>query len=337
MKPENKVAIVTGGGRKSKQRFETVQNFRTVTELPNGKVLIADSGNSELWDPKTASSSPTGYMGVPADGSNNGLCDPKRATCSPAGSMGVPLGPKHTATLLGNGKVLIAARKADCAAELYDPATGMFRDTGSMKNIGVATTATLLPDGTVFIMGLAPSAEIYDPETETFSTLEDPKMDGGASMLLPNGKVLIAGSVNPGSLLDDPATKHFTPTDLIGRGWNYMTLLPNGNVFLVASDCAGIYNPTTDIFSTIADKLYLLPGNSTATLLPNGKVLLLGSNTSAPAVFYDYKTRAFSPAKHIFSPGWGHSATLLSDGKVLVTEIPGTTTEILDPAIENMP
>ena len=88
----------------------------------------------------------------------------------------------HTATLLADGRVLIAGgdeRPRDLAsAELYDPKTGTFSATGSMAAAREYHTATLLADGRVLIAGgggdytdrnFLASAEIYDPETGTFS------------------------------------------------------------------------------------------------------------------------------------------------------------------------
>ena len=95
----------------------------------------------------------------------------------------------HTATLLFNGKVLVAgganftgaypslfATLAD--AELYDPATGTWTATGAMTIPRQYHTATLLPDGQVLVAGgtsdvytgsepdrynSLSSAELYDP------------------------------------------------------------------------------------------------------------------------------------------------------------------------------
>jgi hypothetical protein len=79
----------------------------------------------------------------------------------------------HTATPLGNGKVLIAgggdeSNHALASAELFDPATGTFGATGSMTSARLGFTATMLPDGRVLIVGggdgsgnLHASAEIY--------------------------------------------------------------------------------------------------------------------------------------------------------------------------------
>src|SRR5438552_8635920 len=56
----------------------------------------------------------------------------------------------HTATLLPNGKVLVAGGSA--GAELYDQASGTWTATGS-PNTGAIDTATLLPNGMVLVTG----------------------------------------------------------------------------------------------------------------------------------------------------------------------------------------
>ena len=78
---------------------------------------------------------------VPAVGSSN--------TWTPTGSMTITRG-NHTATLLPNGKVLIAGGLCsggftypDNSAELYDPSTGAWKATGSM-NVARANTAAAL-------------------------------------------------------------------------------------------------------------------------------------------------------------------------------------------------
>src|ERR1700693_913246 len=63
----------------------------------------------------------------------------------------------HTATLLSNGKVMVAGGGTDMgylsSAELYDPATGLWTATGNLNVPRGVHTATLLPDGKVLVAG----------------------------------------------------------------------------------------------------------------------------------------------------------------------------------------
>src|SRR5262245_43352327 len=61
----------------------------------------------------------------------------------------------HTATLLPNGKVLVAGGFGNNiylkSAEIYDPGAGTFTATGNMITARSQHTATLLPNGRVLI------------------------------------------------------------------------------------------------------------------------------------------------------------------------------------------
>ena len=147
----------------------------------------------------------------------------------------------HTATLLPNGKVLVAGGLSNgvfgegtptSSAELYDPATGTWTATLNMGDPHGRHTATLLPTGQVLVAGGFPltpfsefsrSAELYDPATGTWSytgPLRDGRFDHTAT-LLPNGKVLAAGgfSISTHQALDtaelyNPATGDLGPACL---------------------------------------------------------------------------------------------------------------------------
>ena len=93
---------------------------------------------------------------------------------TPAGSVAIT-GVGGTATLLANGKVLLAggsdratSSTTFATAGLYDPSSQTFRPTGSMLEARSGATATLLADGNVLIAGGAANAslltaELYDP------------------------------------------------------------------------------------------------------------------------------------------------------------------------------
>jgi hypothetical protein len=122
-----------------------------------------------------------------------------------------------TATLLPNGKVLIAGGSSNgsplSSTDLYDPVSNTFAaaaSTAPMNTARFQATATLLPNGMVLIVGgyngseQFSSTELYDPVTNTFAAT--PVMNtaryAATATLLPNGKVLIAGGNQNGPVLN---------------------------------------------------------------------------------------------------------------------------------------
>ncbi len=259
----------------------------------------------------------------------------------------------HTATLLTNGKVLIAGGAAGftplTAAELYNPVDGTFTRTGDMTAPRFGHTATLLPDGRVLVTGGSAtpqadiptnSAEIYDPSTGTFASTANMLFGHVCQQahLLGNGKVLIVGGSGatgqvPSAELYDPTTGTFGPTGTYASdtfGFNSCegsasTLLPDGRVLIVwEEDAAEIYDPVAGSFAPtgISVARYYNDGLPTTTLLMNGKVLVAGgaddSGIHSSAELYGPSTGAFTATGNMAIGRYGQTATLLPDGTVLM-------------------
>ena len=203
---------------------------------------------------------------------------------------------QHTATLLSNGKVLVAGgldkrTRVLASAELYDLASGTWTATDNLATARFNHTATLLPDGKVLVAGgedvsfiALASAELYDPATGTWTATDNlaTARFGHTATLLPNGKVLVAGGADSftSAELYDPATGTWTATgDLINARWFHTaTLLPNGKVLVVGLfglASTELYDPTSGTW-TATGSLDTAREGQTATLLPNGKVLVAG-------------------------------------------------------------
>ena len=219
----------------------------------------------------------------------------------------------HSATLLQNGKVLITGGWSNstllASAELFDPDTGTFSATGNMTTPHFNHSATLLPDGRVLIAGgrvlddghpldhPPAAAELYDPSTGTFTPtgrMVRPQA-GNTSTLLNNGKVLISGTC---------------------QDWFYTDADAEG-------DRPELYDPVTGTFNAAGqDGRSPRWCSGPVVLLANGKVLV------ATGELYDPATDTFSstgPRKMIGF--WGATATLLTNGKVLVA---GGTSDLGD-------
>jgi hypothetical protein len=183
--------------------MQSAREGHTATVLSDGRVLLtggcknsqADKiacdeflNSAEIWDPST------------------------NTTTLTTGKM-IAARSEHTATLLPNGKVLIAGgRNATSilnSAEIFDPSTGLFTVAGNLQEGRKGQTATLLNDGRVLLAGgysthsLA-SAEVYSQGAFTLvsSPLSAPRSKHTAT-LLSNGKVLLTGGENTDLLMLD--------------------------------------------------------------------------------------------------------------------------------------
>ena len=154
----------------------TARQGHTAVLLPSGQVLVAGGSLSSTGSPGTSQQGhtaellPSGKVFV-GRGARRGagisvidqdfslssaeLYDPATGTWSSTGSLNTARY-LHTATLLPNGKVLVAggydtASGDLSSAELYDPATGNWSSAGSLGIARFLHTATLLPSGKVLV------------------------------------------------------------------------------------------------------------------------------------------------------------------------------------------
>jgi hypothetical protein len=261
------------------------RTLHAATLLGDGKVLVTggDSGNdsstplatAEIFDISTGMFTPTGNMVNARAG--------------------------HTATLLANGKVLVAGGSSGDAAELFDPATGEFTATGSMETSRTNGTATLLKNGDVLVTGGD------DASGNPVATAE----------------------------LFDPTTGMFTPTGSmsVARAAHTATLLTSGEVLVTGGRSSGVANTTVIASAELFDPAtgaFVLTGSMesprelhTATKRTDGKVLvtggLSGTGDLSTAELFDPANGIFTPAGNMEIERFLHTATLLTNGAILVT------------------
>jgi len=267
----------------------------------------------------------------------------------------------HTATLLPDGRVLIAGGEnvtvphgcgfgAGClaSAELFNPLRDDWAETGTMSIPRLTQTATLLPDGTVLVVGLgwdsrgglaSASAELYDPHAESWRPIAGPTQprSGNTATLLRDGTVLISGGTGAGDLGQlataeryDPRTGAWTNAGSLSasREGHTATLLADGKVLVVGGQVgpdvlasAEIFDPATGGW-TLTSPMNFSRTLHTATLLPDGRVLVVGgvNRDEAPPAgeIYDPSSDTWNLTASLPNGRWHHTSTLLPSGRVLV-------------------
>jgi N-acetylneuraminic acid mutarotase len=222
----------------------------------------------------------------------------------------------HTATLLNDGRVLVAGGDQGIpnlpsgtltpavgilslitgTAELFDPATNNWAYVGSLSTARFEHTATLLNDGRVLVVGgsnsttaALASTEIYDPAIQTWNpgpSLATPRALHTAT-LLSDGRVLVAGGVNS----------------------------------LGAVGTAEIYDPVANTWASAGTMNAARVLHST-TLLPNGQVLFAGGVNLQPSPGSNEtelsSAELYSPMANTWTLTASMPSTLSNEGAVLL-------------------
>jgi hypothetical protein len=262
----------------------------------------------------------------------------------------------HTATLLPNGRVLIAGGGSGSdfydglfvveGAELFDPVTGLSSSAGAVSRD--FHTATLLLDGNVLLAGgetgssaiITGTAELEKAGSGLFEPTGSlaAARESHAATLLSDGRVLVTGGLtlvgtdsqpSRSAELYDPRSGMFLKAaDMnVTRVCHTATLLADGRVLITGggfsnpttTNTAELFDPLTGLF-TATGSMTAARAFHTATLLPNGKVLIAGgrSDSAEGAELYDPVTGLFTSIGNMAMTRNRHTATLLLDGTVLI-------------------
>jgi hypothetical protein len=217
--------------------------------------------------------------------------------------------------------------------------------TPSMSTARWWHSATALEDGRVLVVGgdtsaSASSAEIYDPKTDTWKLTKPPAFSHGnhVAALLCDGQVLVAGDWDGNAdgqkaEVYDPVADTWTPagTMVFSHTYGTATLLDNCNVLVAggykALTAGEVYDPANKVWSPTLNEMSTSRFFHASTALPGGKALVTGGGVDNLGIWYTYTnvdvyddaTRMWTQVGSMTIERRGHTATLMPDGKVLVT------------------
>jgi hypothetical protein len=273
------------------------RSCQTAVLLDTGRVLLAGGSgpastrlaSAELYDPASSTFTPTGNLVT--------------ARCGAASAVL----PDHRVLLVG-GIGPASDHDRLSSAEIYDPASGRFSPTGSMRVPRSAHAAVLLKNGKVLVMGgssswrfpnevIESSAELYDPKTGQFSptgSMTIPRYKIGAVALNDGRALVVGGSDNrawrgkySSAEIYDPATGRFTRTaDMAYKRYKLpmgVVLLPGGQVLVAGgAERPELFDPRLGEFKVVGGTRMDGWCFSTATSLSNGDVLVAGGYGDDP-------------------------------------------------------
>jgi hypothetical protein len=322
--------LIAGGYNNRELQGAELFNPADQTFTATGTKVATNSGPSNLYGMISARSDAAGVLMSNGDafviGGYNGIdlqtidvYNPAKGTFSLFGNRMTIARQNPAATLLKDGTLLITGGYTGSAflsnAERYDPTTLLFETTpGIMKYPREGHTSTLLSSGKVLITGgcnnavsgeivcdnFLSTAEIFDPATGLFTATGSmtTARRGHTAVLLPNGKVLLAGGTDGKNTLStaelyDPEKGIFTSTGSMGTPRNFHTasMMSNGKVLIAGGESDSplasleVYDPATNTFVFSGVTMSAKRAGHVATVLNDGKVLLTGGRNQALLIF----------------------------------------------------
>jgi Kelch motif/Galactose oxidase, central domain len=240
-------------------RLLTSRSLVTATLLDNGRILVVgDADSCELYNPDELVWSYTASLNVPRQ--------------------------QHTATLL-RGRTVVSPTEvlvvggvslggfdflASAEVYNYNPIAASWSPTASLPFPIAGHTATLMPNGSVLLVGGYDFESGGSGRSDCFffshgTWAPGPSMHYGrqshTATLLPDGRLLVVGG-SEGDLLGlryysaeilDSSGWTQLPPPSIGRAGHTSTLLPDGRVLIVGggvSNACDIFNPSTNAWES---------------------------------------------------------------------------------------
>ena len=215
-------------------------------------------------------------------------------------------------TMLADGRLLVAGGLTlqpggfapDDSAEIFDPADGRWRAAAPMPLYARTPLLLVLDDGRALALPGPFSGEFLNGDGRPVALLYDPAADAWeftgpmlashrnpAAIVLPDGRALVSGGGHASSELFDPAANQWTPAAPMRRErtGHRLTLLPDGRVIATGGDAAN----STDTESA--------------------------AHPPAATEYYHPDADAWTPGPPLSRPRSNHTATLLPDGRLLLT------------------
>ncbi len=254
---------------------------------------------------------------------------------------------------LHDGRIYVIDNSS--TGEFYNPFTKTWQV--SRKTYSGARAGIVLQDGKLLLYGLrrnqqrdlVPFGEVFDPATDSWSTLGPIDLEGDNNHyylnLLRDGRGLLISSDGRRSICAFyvPEKQMFIRTNgfLFPRDNFALTVLPDDNVLIMGGiigsnvfDNCEIYNPETETWTEVAPML-AKRRSFRSILLNNGKVLVIGGLDESGPIFgceiYDPIANSWNPAAPTFDRSLG-LVQKMADGTILLIT-PGLPyeTKVYDP------